>query len=462
VSRIATSNYLADADTQFAWATDANDFFSRTLDLAYLALAVERHTHETGRGLPVKGYATGSIPTSAIVANPIFPGTVSVAAGGVSVIGASTFTGNVTVTGNIIASGTISGAGAISTSVGGLSVAGTISTSTGGASITGNSVITGALTVTSTVGCGNIACGSITASGAITTTSALGAANGLNVTNGGMVIAGNSTINFGFLHVPNGAISAGGNISNTTGGADFFGTVNCHNDLTVFGNVGMLGNVGVTGVLQPGADLGSNLGDPALRWATLFANHLTIYGTGSYAGLQSFTAGISVSAGGIGVVGGLTVVSGGLSVTGTSGFAGLVQPASDNAYDLGVNAALRWRTVYAITGTIQSSSADLKEHLSDMSPELALDVVRSTKLYEFQYKQGDGEGGYIERKTKKHRRDRQVGFVAEDVHPLLLVGEGGVNGQNTASVALAAIQALSAQVEHLTARIAELEGTPRV
>lgn len=453
--RVTTTNYQADDVTKFAWATDSNDYFSRTLDLYYLSQAVERHTHASGRGLPVQGYAAGSIPTSAIVSNPIFPGTISVAAGGISVVGTSAFTGNVSVSGTLTAAGGISANGALTTTVGGLSVAGTIATSTGGATIVGNSTITGNLSVTGTFGSGNLSCGTISASGTITTLGGIGASNLISNTGGGLLIVGNSTINSGFLHVPNGAIVAGGNISNTTGGCDFVGQLNNTGNVTLVGNVGIFGgNLGVQGTCQPQATNTYDLGAVGLIWRGIYVNNLVVSAASSIAGLLTCTAGLTVS-GVITNLADLTVHSN-LSVQGNSGFVGTITPASDGGADCGAVSA-RWNKVYAVTGTIQTSSIEAKEHLKPLNIDEALQVALQTPLYEFQYTDRtipeDERTGDV-----APRYQRQVGFIAEEAHSMLLVDQAGVNGQSTASVALGAIQALAAQIEILTARLALLEG----
>lgn len=64
MSRVQTSYYAGTTDTQFAWATTGNDLFNREQDLYRLAQAVENHTHENGKGLPVGRLAALSIDSS--------------------------------------------------------------------------------------------------------------------------------------------------------------------------------------------------------------------------------------------------------------------------------------------------------------------------------------------------------------------------------------------------------------
>lgn len=74
MSRVATTWYGALTDTQFQWATTDNDRFDRELDLYRLAQALELHTHETGKGLPVGRLAALSI-TSTMYGNLSIPST---------------------------------------------------------------------------------------------------------------------------------------------------------------------------------------------------------------------------------------------------------------------------------------------------------------------------------------------------------------------------------------------------
>lgn len=64
MSRVQTTWYGASPDTQFQWATTDNDLFDRELDLYRLAQALELHTHEAGKGLPVGRLADLSIITA--------------------------------------------------------------------------------------------------------------------------------------------------------------------------------------------------------------------------------------------------------------------------------------------------------------------------------------------------------------------------------------------------------------
>lgn len=113
----------------------------------------------------------------------------------------------------------------------------------------------------------------------------------------------------------------------------------------------------------------------------------------------------------------------------------IVGPNTDNQENLGYVDA-RWAAVYAVNGTIQTSSKAEKDEIAPLDPERALAVVRATDLYEFTY--------------KGHER-RHVGFYAEDVDALLSPDHASASPQTTAAVALAAVKALDARLTALEA-----------
>lgn len=63
MARVQTTWYAGTADTQFQWATTDNDIFDREWDLYRLAQALENHTHEVGKGLPVGRLADLAVST---------------------------------------------------------------------------------------------------------------------------------------------------------------------------------------------------------------------------------------------------------------------------------------------------------------------------------------------------------------------------------------------------------------
>jgi hypothetical protein len=115
-------------------------------------------------------------------------------------------------------------------------------------------------------------------------------------------------------------------------------------------------------------------------------------------------------------------------------------PADDNARVCGAFDK-RWTTVYATTGTINTSSRAAKRLIRPLEPARALDVARATRIHTFNYRTAD----------PALRRMRHVGFIAEDTDRLLTLDGRSASPQSTASLAIAAIQ-------ELDRRLARLEG----
>lgn len=117
-----------------------------------------------------------------------------------------------------------------------------------------------------------------------------------------------------------------------------------------------------------------------------------------------------------------------------------VIPGADNTWTLGGSGA-RWSAVWAANGTIQTSSRDAKNLLGRVDPASALEAVRATPIHRFTYK---GNENHPELRRLVH-----VGFVAEEADSLLCPDAATASPQSTASVALAAIQALDAELRAL-------------
>jgi hypothetical protein len=94
MARDATSNYGADVDTVFQWATSDGDFFDRELDMSFLARAVERHDHSAGRGIAVGRVAAGSIVTASYAAGSVDSNAIGAGQVGTTKIAASAVTGD--------------------------------------------------------------------------------------------------------------------------------------------------------------------------------------------------------------------------------------------------------------------------------------------------------------------------------------------------------------------------------
>jgi hypothetical protein len=144
-----------------------------------------------------------------------------------------------------------------------------------------------------------------------------------------------------------------------------------------------------------------------------------------------------------------------------------VRPVTDNLNLLG-HSGFRWTAVYAVAGTINTSSAALKEGITPLSPERAMQAVRDTQPVTFDYvaptrgpewydlpdDPEQAEAVLQQRLTAaplEAAARHQSGFVAEQCDELFLVGEGQTSPGNSVGVLIAALQ-------HLDSRLAALEG----
>lgn len=114
-----------------------------------------------------------------------------------------------------------------------------------------------------------------------------------------------------------------------------------------------------------------------------------------------------------------------------------VMGASDGGTYLG-HPSVRWQAVYAVQGSIQTSQRDMKEDIVFLDPNVALDAVLKAPIYTFHY---------------KGTPRRHVGFMADEVSPLLSADKETASPQTTASLAIAAIQALERRLKALEARL---------
>lgn len=156
-------------------------------------------------------------------------------------------------------------------------------------------------------------------------------------------------------------------------------------------------------------------------------------------------------------------------------------PHADNAAYLGVTAK-RWLQVWAVSGTIQTSTVEAKNDRGLVDPEEALAEVLRVPVHRFTYKPPPiaplpdlpEDAGEREREARAEALRSQemdavvqnyerIGFMAEEVtvpeggDALLLVGPDSVEPQNTAGVLMAALQAVALQVVDLRARLGALE-----
>lgn len=117
-------------------------------------------------------------------------------------------------------------------------------------------------------------------------------------------------------------------------------------------------------------------------------------------------------------------------------------PSVDNTGTVGTGGN-RWQTIYAVAGAINTSDVTMKDEFVLIDPVMALEAVCATPIYEFTY--------------NGHDR-RSVSFIGQEAHPLLSTDGVTADPQRTASMGVAAIQALAAQVEFLVKRLDALEG----
>ena len=73
-------------------------------------------------------------------------------------------------------------------------------------------------------------------------------------------------------------------------------------------------------------------------------------------------------------VGGLTL----------GGAGGAVAPMADNAYSSG-HSVVRWTTVYAVAGAINTSSREAKEGITPLDPAACYQAAKDVRWYEYAY-----------------------------------------------------------------------------
>jgi hypothetical protein len=110
-------------------------------------------------------------------------------------------------------------------------------------------------------------------------------------------------------------------------------------------------------------------------------------------------------------------------------------PNTDISMSLGTSGN-RWTTVYAQTGTINTSSEKAKREIRPFSPIDAMNMVRQTDIVTFKYRTADT---YIADMTR-------LGFIAEKTDRLLSLDGLSSDAQATASLAIAAIKDLDQRI----------------
>lgn len=154
----------------------------------------------------------------------------------------------------------------------------------------------------------------------------------------------------------------------------------------------------------------------------------------------------------------------------TAGF----RPAADNAVGLG-GSGLRWTSIWAANGTIQTSDETQKTDIE--VSDLGLDFIRALRPVSYRWRIGGNEevdGEYIARPGRR----RHYGLIAQQVKAALdaagVADFGGYVKTDTADPAseeglrydqfvaplVAAVQRLATEAEALARRIEALEGKP--
>jgi hypothetical protein len=142
-------------------------------------------------------------------------------------------------------------------------------------------------------------------------------------------------------------------------------------------------------------------------------------------------------------------------------FGGNIYPATDNSVSCGTSAN-RWTAIYAVNGTIQTSSATKKSNIVPLTNSTALNIVNDFKPSSYQW---------IDDPTNS----TNFGLIAEDVQstmnkfnipayegllyvpPTGSTDSMGINYSNIIPFLIGAVQQLSSQVTTLQAQVAELQ-----
>lgn len=125
--------------------------------------------------------------------------------------------------------------------------------------------------------------------------------------------------------------------------------------------------------------------------------------------------------------------------------AGTFYPTTDNSFDLGTGSR-HYRDVYCSRAAFNGSHSSLKRDIRPLEPREALAAVLATEIVAFRYRPTDNDDVNAERE--------QIGFIADGrTHDLLSPDHRTANPATTAGVALAAIQALAADLAALRGQI---------
>jgi hypothetical protein len=150
-------------------------------------------------------------------------------------------------------------------------------------------------------------------------------------------------------------------------------------------------------------------------------------------------------------------------------YANQFYPVTDNQVSLGL-ASLRWTTVYAVAGAINTSSADQKTAITPLDPAAAMTAVRNTTPCTFDYLPPEREASWYELPDDPEQAEavlyqrlvsgpleaaarHQQGVVLDDpahpCDPLFRTGEGQTNPSNSVGVLLAALKQVDTRLTAL-------------
>lgn len=308
MARVTTTNYNAEADTQFAWATTGSDFFSRELDLYRLAQAVEEHDHSAGRGLAVTRIAAAALAGMTFTGDPTFSGTATFATLAVSgsVTGAVDFDGNVNIDGTLNVEGAVTvDDNIVVTGTG--AVAGNFAVNTDKftvAAASGNTLVAGTLAVTGDVAVATNKFTVAAASGNTAIAGTLGVTGNFAInTNKFTVVAASGNTNIaGVIDVTGVGLSTFAGPLDVTGALTAYSVISpaavvgtpAANGLYRENVVKAWGAVTSAGVLSDGFNVAASragTGEYTLTWDRDFANAnysliITTANTGSIAGIH--------------------------------------------------------------------------------------------------------------------------------------------------------------------------------
>jgi hypothetical protein len=161
--------------------------------------------------------------------------------------------------------------------------------------------------------------------------------------------------------------------------------------------------------------------------------------------------------------GGVEVVAGnGNIVLNPAG--GYVYPVSHNTKNMG-HPSIAWGTVYAVTGTIQPSHIDAKEHITALDPAACAQAVAETQWWEFDYKAPPPPEGLTDEQreayersvaegaTNRHQRGYVLGSPDHQTSDLFGMGDGrSASPQTDLAVVACALQDALRRIAELEAR----------